>query len=288
MNFDTDLMTELIRLSLEEDVGGGDLTSRACVDSSIKGEATIVSRSDAVVSGQEIARAIFKAVDENTRYMPLAGDGESVTPDVEIASITGKLASILTAERTALNFLMRLSGVATATRRFVDEVEGTGAKILDTRKTTPGFRFAEKYAVVCGGGANHRKGLYDMILIKDNHIRAAGSIPVALKRCQDYVQDSGLVVPVEVEVASSAELEQAITSGAKWIMLDNMTVDQIRTAVARIRSEQRDIKIEISGGVNIKNVRELAECGVDYISVGALTHSSPAVDFSLNVVKIVD
>ncbi len=285
MVFKSENLDAIIDLALREDIGGGDVTTLACVDPHLEGIAEIVCKSDGTLAGQIIARQVFEKVDAGIAYRELLTDGSAVRADTPVADISGKLASILTAERTALNFLMRLSGVATITRKFVDEVAGTGAKILDTRKTSPGLREAEKYAVVCGGGSNHRKGLYDMILIKDNHIQAAGSVAAAVRRCFDYVSGVNGRLQIEVEAGSAEELEQALASGAGWIMLDNMHVEQIREAVGKIRRRSADIRIEVSGGVTFENVRRLAECGVDYISVGALTHSARSLDFSLSVAR---
>lgn len=285
MEFAPENLDGIIDLALQEDIGDGDLTTLACVSPDIEGDAEIICKSDGVLSGQTVAQQVFKKVDGSISYMPVVTDGSNIKANTVVASVTGRLASLLTAERVALNFLMRMSGIATLTERFVREVSGTGIAVLDTRKTTPGLRKLEKYAVLCGGGVNHRKGLYDMILIKDNHIRAAGSVSAALKRCRDYVDETGCEVPIEIEASSGTELEQALASGATRIMLDNMHTAQVKEAVERIRRASGDIKIEISGGVTLANVRELAECGVDYISVGALTHSAPSLDFSLNIVK---
>jgi len=286
MKLNVSQMKDLIELALREDIGSGDITTLACVDPAVHGEAEIVCRSDGVVSGQDIASEVFRRVDDSVKYTALKHDGSEISGGTDIAVIGGKLASILTAERIALNFLMRLSGIATQTRRYVDEISGTRAKILDTRKTTPGLRQAEKYAVLCGGGSNHRKGLFDMALIKDNHIEAAGGLSVALKRTFGYLAEAGKDIPVEVEVATDDDLDQALNEGASWIMLDNMDIGRIRGAVRRIRAKDSRIKIEVSGGVILSGLREIAECGVDYISVGALTHSAPSLDFSLNVSKI--
>lgn len=277
---------KLMEIALREDIGAGDVTTRACVNPSIRGEANIIAKASGVICGQHVARAIFKAVDSDTVYAPLCEDGDLLEPGRQIAEIAGRFASILTAERTALNFLMRLSGVASITREFVSRVSHTSCSILDTRKTTPGFRELEKYAVRCGGGTNHRSGLYDMILIKDNHIRSSGSLTAALNRCKSYVESVTDMIPIEVEVSSMPELEQALDGGADWIMLDNMDISEINTAVRLIREQNRGIKVEVSGGVSLETVAALAECGVDYISAGALTHSARALDLSLNVVRI--
>ena len=286
MEFAFENLDGIIDLALQEDIGDGDLTTLACVNPDIEGDADIICKSGGILSGQTVAQQVFNKVDERVTYTSLAADGSCIEANTAVASVTGKLVSLLTAERVALNFLMRMSGIATLTERFVREVTGTEVAVLDTRKTTPGLRELEKYAVLCGGGVNHRKGLYDMILIKDNHIRAAGSVSAALKRCLDYVDETGCDVPVEIEAGSGIELEQALNSGATRIMLDNMDTTQVKEAVERIRRVSGEIKIEISGGVTLANIRELAECGVDYISVGALTHSAPSLDFSLNIVKM--
>ncbi|MGB2990086.1 MAG: carboxylating nicotinate-nucleotide diphosphorylase, partial [Candidatus Zixiibacteriota bacterium] len=195
--------------------------------------------------------------------------------------VRGKIQGILSAERTAVNFLQRLSGIATLTAKYVEEVKGTKTKILDTRKTTPGLRVLEKYAVKAGGGKNHRMGLFDMILIKENHIKAAGGISKAIKRARSKCRKK----KIEVEVRNLSEVREAIESKSDWIMLDNMRIDRMRKAVRMIRSASRAIKIEASGSVNLKNVRKIALTGVDFISVGALTHSAPALDMSLMLIK---
>jgi nicotinate-nucleotide pyrophosphorylase (carboxylating) len=286
MEFDASCIDGLIDLALREDIGEGDLTTQACVNGNLRAEAAIVSGSAGVISGQSVARLVFKKLDVSMRFTPLAVDGSSVSSGSRIATVTGGLSSILTGERTALNFLMRLSGIATYTRKFTELTANTRVRILDTRKTSPGLRLAEKHAVVCGNGSNHRKGLYDMILIKDNHIRASGSLPAAMKRCSEYLVSTGRNVPVEVEVGSAVELDQAIECKARWIMLDNMSLAQIRESVTLIRSKLPDCKIEVSGGVTVENVRDIADCGVDYVSVGAITHSAPALDLSLDIIRV--
>jgi nicotinate-nucleotide pyrophosphorylase (carboxylating) len=287
MEFLAEQIDDLIRYSLEEDIRDGDITTRACVSGDLRGEANIICKSDSIMCGQSIARRVFKTVDDDVRYAPSVTDGELVVSGTVVANVTGNLSSILTAERTALNYIMRLSGISTLTRRYVDVVSDTEARILDTRKTTPGLRIAEKYAVVCGGGFNHRKGLYDMILVKDNHIKAVGSLPAALKRCITYRDTVKKSLQIEVEAGSMVDVEQALGAGAEWIMLDNMDIEQIKAAVSKIRGFSKDIKVEVSGGITLENVKQYADCGVDYISVGALTHSSTSVDFSLDVVRIV-
>jgi nicotinate-nucleotide pyrophosphorylase (carboxylating) len=264
---------QLIRAALAEDIGSGDITSRLIVHTSQCATARLVARSNGVLAGISICRQVFYAVDHSVLLKRHLEDGARFRAGQTLATIVGHARSLLAAERTALNFLQRLSGIATITRRFVDALSGTKAAILDTRKTTPGWRALEKYAVRCGGGTNHRTGLFDMILIKDNHIAVAGSVTEALRRSR------GHMLPREVEVRSLTELQEALAAGARRVMLDNMTVSQMRQAVALTR---RRAKLEASGGITLENVRRIAETGVDFISVGALTHSVPAADIALD------
>ncbi|HTW91127.1 MAG TPA: carboxylating nicotinate-nucleotide diphosphorylase [bacterium] len=264
---------QLITAALAEDTGSGDITSRLTVPSNRLVHARLVARANGILAGIDVCRQVFLTLDHTIRFRHKQSDGIRFQKDEVLAEIQGRALPVLTAERTALNFIQRLSGVATATRRFVDAVRGTNAVILDTRKTTPGWRALEKYAVRCGGGTNHRVGLFDMILIKDNHIAAAGSITAALERCRSSR------LPVEVETQTLADVKEALAAGATRILLDNMTVTQMRKAVAIARGKA---KFEASGGINLKNVRRVAETGVDYISVGAITHSAPAVDIALD------
>ena len=224
-----------------------------------------------------MAKSVFKEIDSGLVLKPLAGDGDKVRPGKKVALIQGKVKSILAGERAALNFLQRLSGIATFTGEFVRRIRGTRAKILDTRKTTPGLRFLEKYAVKKGGGKNHRLGLYDMILIKDNHIKAAGSVSLAIRKA--LRNRKGL--KIEVETRNLEEIKKALNFKIDRIMLDNFKPEDLKKAVKLIRSKNKNLEIEASGRVNLKNVRRIALSGVDYISVGALTHSAEALDFSL-------
>ncbi len=260
-----------IRAWLDEDVGTGDLTSAAVVDEDAVCEARIVAREPGVVCGLDAAGSVFATL--GARLEPLVGDGDRVELG-PIARVDGPARAVLAGERLALNLLGRLSGIATLTRRYADAVEGTGATILDTRKTTPGFRELEKQAVRCGGGENHRLGLFDGVLIKDNHLRLAGSIGEAVRRAR------GTGFPVEVECDTLAQVDEALGAGVDRIMLDNMSPDELRTAVGRVNGR---VELEASGGVTLANVRAVAETGVDFISVGALTHSAPALDVSLEV-----
>ncbi|MBC7099352.1 carboxylating nicotinate-nucleotide diphosphorylase [Candidatus Bipolaricaulota bacterium] len=266
----------LIELALAEDVGEGDVTTLTTVPEGREGKGEIIANAHGIVCGLPIVAEVFRKVEEGIRLKPMATDGEPVAPGAVVAEVSGPLRGILTAERTALNFLTHLSGIATLTARFVDLVAPYRAVILDTRKTTPGWRALEKYAVRCGGGRNHRMGLYDMVLIKDNHIAACGSLAEAVRR----VQASGVSVPIEVEVRTLAELEEALSLGVDRILLDNMDIPTLREAVARARGK---VELEASGGVTLENVAEIAACGVDYISIGALTHSAQALDFSLEI-----
>ncbi len=268
---------QLIGLALAEDVGKGDLTSEALLESKLSGKAAIIAKQEGILAGLPVARMVFKKTDPAAVFNMLKQDGEKVRKGEKIALIQGKMRGILKAERTALNFLQRLSGIATLTAEYVEKTKGTKAKILDTRKTTPGLRTLEKYAVKAGGGKNHRMGLFDMILIKENHIQAAGGIREAMKRAKSRRRGK----KIEVEVRNFKELREAIKAKPDWIMLDNMRIQQMKKAVRMIRSESPAIKIEASGSVSLKNVRRIALTGVDYISVGALTHSAPAMDLSL-------
>jgi len=267
----------LIELALSEDIGCGDVTSRLLLPDDPSGRAVIMAKQDGVLAGLPVAGMVFRAVNPKLVLKAFKRDGDRIRRGEKIVSVRGKTRSILSAERTALNFLQRLSGIATLTSKYVDEVKGTGTKILDTRKTTPGLRVLEKYAVKTGGGGNHRMGLFDMILIKENHIQAAGGVSKAVLRARSKRRKE----KVEVEIRNLPEAREAVKSKPDWIMLDNMRIDRMRRAVELIRSADRAIKIEASGSVGLKNVRRIASTGVDFISVGALTHSAPALDMSL-------
>jgi len=282
----------LVKAALNEDVGPGDLTTIACLEPvSIK--AVIVAKGDGILSGLKPGLLTFARVDSGIVVRPKIEDGQSFKTGDVIVEIEGFNQPILTAERTVLNFLARLSGVATLTGEFVEKVEGK-TKIIDTRKTTPGWRLLEKAAVVHGGGENHRKGLYDMVLIKDNHIASCGSIKEVVRKTKDFLysidfRQQFLVKPeeieIEVEVTNEEELMEAIESEVTRLLLDNQTVDSLKTLVAKARSLNPNVKLEASGNVTLQNVAEIAGTGVDYISIGALTHSAPASDFSLKVTE---
>lgn len=267
----------LIHLSLAEDIGRKDITSEALVSKNLSGKAVILVKQEGVLAGLVVAKEVFQTVNRQINFRMLRRDGQKVKKGEKIATIEGKAKDILTAERTALNFLQRLSGVATLTSKYVEKTKGTEAKILDTRKTTPGLRILEKQAVKAGGGQNHRMGLFDMFLIKENHIKAAGGIAQAVKKVKSRRRKE----KIEIEVRNPGELKEALRSRPDWIMLDNMTIEQMKKAVKVIRAVEPKIKIEASGNINLKNVRKIALTGVGFISVGALTHSAPAMDLSL-------
>lgn len=264
-------------LWLLEDLGQGDLTSALLIPEDQKGGGVILAKEEGVLAGLEVAQAVFQRVDGRIAFTPLIRDGDPLLPGLEVARLEGPLRGILAGERLALNLLQRLSGIATLTRRYVEAVRGTRAHILDTRKTTPGLRALEKYAVRVGGGRNHRFGLFDGILIKDNHIRAVGSVREAVRRARFQAPH---YLKVEVEVTSLEELEEALEAGADLILLDNMDLDTLKEAVRRAKGRAL---LEASGGMSLERVREVAETGVDYISVGALTHSARALDLSLEL-----
>jgi nicotinate-nucleotide pyrophosphorylase (carboxylating) len=279
---------KLIDRALREDIGPGDITSQAVVDRDLKGTATILAKEKGILAGLKIARKIFKKVDPSLKFNPFKRDGDRIKPQDKIVSITGNIRSILKAERTALNFLQQLSGVATYTSTFVNKVKGSSVKILDTRKTVPGLRALQKYAVKLGGGQNHRMGLYDMILIKENHIKAAGGVTEVIKKAMSFSKKKSKTgkLKIEVETKTFKEVEKAAQMGVDVIMLDNISLPQIRKAVWIIRSIDENIKIEVSGNIDLNLVRQIAKTGIDFISVGALTHSAKALDFSLKVVAL--
>jgi len=264
-----------IQRALEEDVGPGDVTTNSIVPAEAIMRGHIIAKEDGVVAGLDVAQATFLLLDPHVQFLSLVAEGERVANRQELAKVSGPARALLTAERTALNFLGRMSGIATLTRRFVDAVAGTRAVILDTRKTAPGLRLVDKLAVQRGGGQNHRTGLYDMILIKDNHIDFAGSLAEAVRRAR--AARSGL--EIEVEARTLDDVQAALALGVSRILLDNMTPDTLRQAGALSAGRAR---LEASGNVTLANVREIAETGVDYISIGALTHSAKALDVSLD------
>ncbi len=269
----------LIDLALEEDAGLGDVTSRAIFPPSHRARAYIAAGQELVVCGLEVAARVFQRVDPALKVVLLARDGDRIKRGAIVLRVSGPTASLLTAERTALNFIQRLSGVATLSRRFADAAAGTGVRIVDTRKTTPGFRALEKYAVRCGGCGNHRSSLGEHVLIKDNHIAAAGSLKKAVELARAGAPH---LAKIEVEAGTLAEVREAVRAGAEVILLDNMEPGMIRQAVAAIGGAAI---VEVSGGVRYETLRDYALPGVDVISVGALTHSAPAADLSLTVIR---
>lgn len=276
-------LSDLVKLALLEDVGPGDLTTALTVDRQTQGLAALVCREEVVVSGLAVAEEVLRQVDRKVIFTALAHDGQALPPGGVLAELAGPAASILTAERVSLNFLMRLSGIATQTARFAAAVSGTKARIVDTRKTTPSLRFWEKAAVRHGGGHNHRFALYDAILIKDNHVAAAGSIAGAVKAARTGAPHG---FKVQVEVDDLAGLAEALRAGAEAVLLDNMEPWALKTAVETadkyFAPQIRPVVLEASGGVTLAAVRAIAESGVDLISVGALTHSVKAVDLALD------
>jgi len=285
---------KLIELALKEDIGKGDITSEALIPKNQLGKAEIVAKQKGILAGIRIPEIIFKKIDKDLHFKPLKKDGESFKPKEKIALIEGRLDSILKGERTALNFLQKLSGVATLTNDFVTELKNKNLKILDTRKTTPGFRALEKYAVKAGGGENHRMGLYDMILIKENHIKAAGGIIPAIRKAETALGEKSFLdrfkknrkLKVEVETKNINEVKKALGFEIDMIMLDNMPIQMIKKASRIIRDFKKDVKIEVSGNIDLKNIKAYSHLDIDYISIGALTHSSKAIDFSLKVTRI--
>lgn len=270
----------LVGDELERDIGVGDITTTSIVPPYLQTTGQIISRSCGILAGIEFAKATFAIVDNSVNLDTHINDGEKLTTGDVIVRVSGSAHSILKAERTALNFLGHLSGIATQTANFVKAVEGTGTVILDTRKTIPGLRLAEKYAVKCGGGENHRMGLYDMILIKDNHITAVGGITQTLTLLYSKGKPN---VPVEIEVSNLRELEQALRSPVDRIMLDNFTLEMTQQAVKLRKEKNSEISFESSGGINIDTVRDYAEIGVEFISIGAIIHSAPQFDLSLEL-----
>ena len=281
-SLDASAWHNLLRSFLAEDTGTGDVTTELTVPATQRARGDVIAKASFVLAGIDIFAEVFRLLDASATVEIFSGDGEEQIPGKMPARVRASARALLTGERVALNLLQRLSGVATFTRRFVRAVEGTGAEILETRKTTPGLRTLEKYAVRVGGGKNHRKDLGEAILIKDNHIRLAGGVSAALTAAQPA---KGRVAWIEIEVTSLDELGEALPHFPDVILLDNMSPSLVRQAVAQVRERAapKKIKTEASGGITLQNVREFAEAGVDWISVGALTHSAPAVDISFEI-----
>lgn len=269
---------ELIEDALAEDIGSGDMTTLATVDNEKEGKAKVIAKQTGTISGIDYAIHTFKVIDDDLQFLNKYNNGDLIDFNSIVLNIEGRISSILMAERTALNVLGHLSGISTLTAKYAEQLKGTKAKVTDTRKTTPLWREFEKEAVRFGGGVNHRMGLYDMILIKENHIEAAGSIKNAVDRCKKYNSDKNLKCKIEVETTNLAQVKEALACKADQIMLDNMSLTDMRNAVALVDGAAI---LEASGGVTLDNIRSIAEVGVDLISVGALTHSAPVFDFSL-------
>lgn len=277
-----DTLLAIARLAINEDVGTGDHSSLAAVPPQAQKKAVLVAKESGVIAGIVMAEVVFQLVDPGLDLEVIKRDGDEVTPGDEILRVNGKAQSILTAERTVLNFMQRMSGIASYTHKMVEIVAGTGAKILDTRKTTPGLRILEKWAVSIGGGTNHRFGLFDMIMLKDNHIDYAGSIDKAINATKQYLQAQNLNLKIEVETRTLQEVKEVLNNGgADIIMLDNMSTDMMKEAVKMIDGK---MQVEASGSITKENIKAVAECGVDFISIGALTHSVKSMDISLKAI----
>ncbi len=275
------LVSQLISMAFAEDIGDGDHTSLACIDQQAYGKSIIVAKEDGIIAGTLLGSHIFHKVDPSLKVKILIPDGSRVKPGDIVLEIEGSDISMLTAERTVLNFMQRLSGISSQTAKYVAELNGLHTQILDTRKTTPGMRLLEKWAVINGGGSNHRIGLYDMILIKDNHNDFAGGIEQALKRTRTYLDERGLQLKIEIETRSMDEVREVLRiGGVDRIMLDNFSIPMLKEAVALIAGQY---ETEASGGITLQTLRSYAETGVDFISSGALTHSVKSLDLSMRV-----
>jgi len=287
MSLDMEKVRALVRLALKEDIGKGDITSKLTVPKPAQALALIMAKEDAVIAGLPVAKLVYEMVDPALAFDGLLQDGSRVEYGDILVKIQGSARSILAGERVALNFLQHLSGVATLTAKYVEQVQGTSAKILDTRKTLPGFRVLDKYAVRMGGGTNHRMGLYDMVLIKSNHVELAGGIGNAIRKIK---RSNGKGTKVVAEVRNLNEATEALFASPDRLLLDNMSLDKIRDVVALVETSNRarEVKtdLEVSGGINLDNVRAIAQTGVNFVSVGALTHSARAVDLSLTLREI--
>lgn len=280
---DKELLKTQIRQWFAEDIGDGDHTSLSCIPANAEGTSQLIIKEEGILAGVEVARTVFETFDPALKMEVFINDGAHVKPGDIAFRVSGKILSLLQTERLMLNIMQRMSGVATTTHRYVERLEGTGTRVLDTRKTTPGLRLLEKEAVRIGGGTNHRIGLYDMILLKDNHVDFAGGIEQAITRAQNYCREKGKKLKIEIEVRSFNEINQVLkVGGVDRIMLDNFSVEDTRKAVVLINHRY---ETESSGGITIDTLRDYALCGVDFISVGALTHSIKSLDMSFKAVK---
>jgi nicotinate-nucleotide pyrophosphorylase (carboxylating) len=276
MSLDPARVEAVVRAALEEDLGGGDATTRATVPPTLHARGVLLAKQDLVLCGMDVAGAVFRVLDASVSWSPRVGEGERVAAGTVLGEVSGLAPVLLAGERVALNFLQRMTGIATLTRRFVDAVAGTRARIRDTRKTTPLLRFLEKHAVIVGGGTAHRSGLSGGILVKDNHVRLGGGVAEVTRLALAAAGE----LPVEIEVERLEQIEVALAAGAWMLLLDNFTPEQVRQAVALVGGR---VPLEVSGGVRLDNVRAYAEAGADLIAVGALTHSAPAADISLEL-----
>ena len=308
IDWDSAAIVDVIRRALAEDIGSGDVSSLATVPAGATARARIIARAPLICAGLPIAERVFRELDPGTQTEHLAKDGDTVEQRRDLMRCRGRARAILTGERTALNFLAHLSGIATLTRRFMERLAGTKAKIRDTRKTTPGLRMLEKYAVHAGGGTNHRFGLYDAILLKENHIALAGGVKAALDKAHTYAsartptqelssyeatgttEHGGVAgsLPIQIEVRDEQELREALEAGAEAVLLDNMSPGEAKRCVDLARSLRADCIVEISGGITLENARAYAEVGADFLSSGALTHSAPAANLSLLVDSLME
>ncbi|MFS0874115.1 carboxylating nicotinate-nucleotide diphosphorylase [Paenibacillus xylanilyticus] len=273
-------LIESIRNWLREDVGSGDVTTSVTIPTGHQSKAVIHAKDNGIIAGVPVAELVFQVVDPALVFKPMVQDGDQVTRGTTLVEVEGSTHSLLTGERLALNLLQRMSGIATRTRSYVDALEGLSTRLVDTRKTTPGHRMLEKYAVRIGGGANHRFGLYDAVMIKDNHIKGAGGITEAVQRARAVIPHT---MTIEVETENLTQVREALQAGADIIMLDNMHPDQMREAVAVIHAQAPHVKVEASGNVSLDTIRGIAESGVDVISVGRLTYSFESLDISLDL-----
>ena len=278
------LIDELIDLAFAEDIGDGDATTLSTIPDSEMGEQHLVIKEEGILAGVEAAKRVFNKFDPSLQMEVFIEDGAHVKPGDIAFTVRGKVRSLLQTERTMLNIMQRMSGIATTTAKYQSRLEGTKAKVLDTRKTTPGMRILEKEAVALGGGMNHRIGLFDMILIKDNHVDFAGGIDKAVSAAKKWCADNGKKLKIEVEVRNTAEINEALKAGVDRIMLDNFTPERTREAVKLIRSVNSDVEIESSGGITLETLKDYGDAGVDFISVGALTHSVKGLDMSFKAV----
>lgn len=275
-------INNLIEMAIAEDIGSGDHTSLSCIPPNTIGKAQLLVKEKGVLAGMEVANKVFKRIDKNLVFNPILKDGDFISPGDIAFTIEGSNQSILKAERIVLNFMQRMSGIATKTNHYIQLIEGFNTKVLDTRKTTPGLRLVEKMAVRIGGGQNHRMGLYDMIMLKDNHIDFAGGIKAAISKTNTYLKENSLDLKIEIEARNLTELEEILAVGnVDIIMLDNFSFEDMRTAVKKINGKY---KTEASGGITEATIRDYAACGVDFISVGALTHQINSLDLSLKAI----